>query len=97
MNDTEIDLTTDPRVKPAINTFLKYFIGKYADEFAFSNCGDFGEINPPVNRRINFLNMPSDAIEASSEAELKDELLARGIDVVNLQGKTQLVNTALKL
>lgn len=97
LNDPAIDLTPDPRVRTAINTFLKYFVGKYADEFAFSNCGDFGEINPPLKRRINFLNMPSDAIEALSEAELKDELIARGIDVARLLDKAQLVNTALRL
>ena len=97
LNDPAIDLTADPRVRTSINTFLNYFVGKYADEFAFSNCGDFGEINPPVKRRINFMNMPSDAIEALSEIELKDELMARGIDVSNLQGKAQLVNTALRL
>jgi truncated hemoglobin YjbI len=97
LNDPVIDLTMDSRVRTAINTFLKYFVGKYADEFAFSNCGDFGEINPPVKRRINFLNMPSDAIEALSETELKDELMARGIDVASLQDKAQLVNTALRL
>jgi truncated hemoglobin YjbI len=97
LNDPAIDLTADPRVRTAINTFLKYFVGKYADEFAFSNCGDFGEINPPLKRRINFLNMPSDAIEALSETELKDELMARGIDVARLQDKAQLVNTALRL
>ena len=31
------------------------------------------------------------------ETELKDELLARGIDVASLQNKAQLVNTALRL
>ena len=97
LNDPALDLTMDPRVRIAINTFLKFFVGKYADEFAFSNCGDFGEINSPFKRRINFLNMPSDAIEALSADELKDELKARGIDVANLQDKAQLVNTALRL
>jgi truncated hemoglobin YjbI len=97
LNDPAVDLTPDPRVRTAINTFLKHFVGKYADEFAFSDCGDFGEINPPVKRRINFLNMPSDAIEALPEAELKDELMARGIDVADLREKAQLVNTALRL
>ena len=97
LNDPAIDLTSDARVRPAINTFLKHFVGKYAQEFAFSNCGDFGEINPPVKRRINFLNMPSDAIEALSEDELKDELEARGIDINHLQDKAQLVNTAMRL
>lgn len=97
LNDPTTDLAMDSRVRPAINTFLQYFVGKYADEFAFADCGDFGEINPPVKRRINFLNMPSDAIEALSDAELKDELTARGIDVSNLQDKAQLVSTALRL
>ncbi|MFT5741138.1 MAG: truncated hemoglobin YjbI [Gammaproteobacteria bacterium] len=97
LNDPATDLSTDPRVRPAINTFLHYFVGKYADEFAFAYRGDFGEINPPVKRRINFLNMPTDAIEALSKNELKDELMARGIDVSSLQDKAQLVSTALRL
>lgn len=97
LNDASLDLTTDPRVRPAINTFLAYFVDRYADEFAFTHCGDFGEINPPVIRRINFLNLSSDAIEALSDEELKAELIARGVDVSKVQDKAQLVNAALRL
>lgn len=97
LNDPDIDITDDPRVRPAINSFLAFFVGKYAAEFAFTDCGDFGEINPPVLRRINFLKLSSDAIEALSDEELKTELAARGIDVSSLRDKAQLVNAALRL
>jgi len=41
--------------------------------------------------------MFSDAIEAWSEDRLKDELMARGIDVAKLKDREQLVNTAMGL
>ena len=55
LNDPSLDMTDDPRVRPALNTFLAHFLGKYAKEFGFDNCAAFGETNPPVKRRINFL------------------------------------------
>ena len=50
-----------------------------------------------VKRCINFLNLSFDAIEALSEEELIDELVARGIDINLLASKSQLVNKALSL
>jgi len=41
--------------------------------------------------------MTSDAIEALSEAELKDALIGRGVDITKCQDKTALVNKALSL
>ena len=90
-------MTDDPRVRPSINTFLTHFLGKYADEFKFDNNKNFGDTNPPLKRKINFMNMTSDAIEALSEAELRDGLQGRGIDVASLQTKRELVNKALSL
>lgn len=40
-------MTDDLRVRRSLNTFLSYFLGKYADEFAFENSYSFGEVNPP--------------------------------------------------
>lgn len=97
LNDPANDLTEDPRVRPALNTFLSHFMGKYADEFHFENIADFGSTNPAVKRRINLMNMTSDAIEELSEDELKDELSARGVDVIQLPTKQLLINKALSL
>lgn len=40
----------DPRIRPAINTFLTYFMNKYANEFGFENGFDFGPTNPAFVR-----------------------------------------------
>ena len=90
-------MTGDKRVRISINTFLTYFFGKYAEEFKFSNTAIFGNTNPPVKRKINFLNMTSDAIEALTESELKEALILRGVDVSTYKNKTDLVNKALRL
>jgi len=97
LNDESVDMTTDPRVRPAINTFLSHFLGKYAQEFNFSSEGNFGALNPAVRRKINLMNMTSDAIEALSEQALRDALIARGVDVSQYKDKQDLVNHALRL
>ena len=97
LNDPVIDMTDDPRVRPAINTFLSYFLSKYAEEFGFSIEEHFGTINQPVIRKINFMNMTSDAIEALTERELRDALQVRGVDVSQYEEKQELVNHALRL
>lgn len=97
LNEPDVDYTDDVRVRPAINTFLGHFMNKYAHDFNFSDSSNFGESNWPVRRRINFLNLSSDAIEALSEEALRDELIARGIDTSVYVEKQQLVNKALSL
>ena len=97
LNEEDIDLTDDARVRPAINTFLSYFMSKYANDFKFANHSVFGETNPKYVRRINFMNMSSEAVEALDEQELIDELTARGIDVSDYESKQALVNKALSL
>ena len=97
LDNPSVDLTDDSRVRPAINTFLTYFLEKYAEEFNFNSEHCFGTTNPPLKRRINLLNMTSDAIEALSEQDLRDALVARGIDVSQYTEKQQLVNHALRL
>lgn len=47
LNDPVIDLTEESRVRTALNTFLHFFVAKYAHEYAFSNCDDFGD---PIQR-----------------------------------------------
>ena len=97
LNDPKIDLTDDPRVRPSINTFLSHFMSKYAADFDFADNHMLGELNSPVRRRINLLNMTSDAIESLSENELTEAMLARGVDVSQYTSKAQLVNKALSL
>ncbi|MEY8120647.1 hypothetical protein AB9F26_20805 [Falsihalocynthiibacter sp. BN13B15] len=90
-------MTDDPRVRPSINTFLTHFMGKYAQEFAFENRSVFGETNPPVKRKINFLKMTTEAIKELSETELVEALEERGVDASKYLGKDDLVNKALML
>jgi len=96
--DASADIPTkDPRIRISLNTFLDFFMGKYADEFSFENRSFFGETNPAYKRKINFMKMTKEAIEALSEAELADALLAQGVDVTQYEGKAAKVNKALML
>jgi len=97
LNESQAELTDDPRVRRSVNTFLSYFMSKYAEDFKFDNVYMFGDTNPAYKRAINFFNMTSDAIEALSENELKEALDARGVDVAVLATKQDMVNKALSL
>ena len=90
-------MTNDPRIRPSINTFLTHFMGKYSQEFAFENRAVFRPTNPPFKRKINFLNMTTEAIEALTETELSEALEERGVDVSKYNGKDELVNKALMM
>jgi len=90
-------LMSDPRVRLSINTFLAHFMTKYSEDFTFENRSFFGETNPPYKRKINFLRMTTEAIEALSEGELSDALAERGVDVSQYQGKKALVSKALMM
>ena len=96
--DASADLMTDdPRVRTSINTFLAFFMTKYADEFAFEDRHLFGETNGPLKRRINFMKMTTKAIEELSEQELSDALAERGVDVSQYPDKQALVGKALMI
>ena len=96
--DSSSDLMTDdPRVRRSINTFLAHFMTKYADQFAFEDRHIFGETNPPLKRRINFMKMTETAIEALSEEELSNALAELGVDVSQYQTKEAMVNKALMI
>lgn len=90
-------MTDDPRVRPALNTFMNFFMGKYAQEFGFENKSVFGETNPPVRRKLNFMRMTADAIEALSEDELRAALSELGVDAAQYKSKQDLVNKAQML
>ncbi len=87
----------DPRVRQSINTFLSHFMTKYAEEFAFGDRSFFGETNPAFKRKINFMKMTEQAIEALSEEELQDALSDRGVDISAYEGKEALVRKALMM
>ena len=97
LEDSQHLMTDDPRVRPSLNTFLTHFFAKYAADFGFKNLETFGEINPPLKRKVNFMNMTAVAIEALSEDELRDALIGRGIDLQRNQTKADLVQKALNL
>lgn len=89
--------TDDTRIRTSINTFLSFFMSKYAEDFAFENRSFFGETNPAYKRRINFMKMTSEAIGALSETELAQALSERGVDVSLYEGKAAKVNKALMM
>lgn len=97
LNDPSADMTEDQRVRPCINTFLAYFLSRYADEFNFSPQIEFGKTNGSLKRKINFMTMTDDAIEALSEGELREALEARGVDVSKLADMSALVSKAQRL
>lgn len=87
----------EPRIRKSINTFLSFFMRKYADDFAFEDRSFFDETNPPYTQKINFMKMTEKAIEALSEAELSEALSERGVDVSQYDGKGAMVNKALMM
>lgn len=96
--DASTDLMTDdPRIRIAINTFLSFFMGKYAEDFQFENRSFFGETNSAYKRKINFMKMTEQAIAALSEDELSAALADRGVDVSQYEGKAAKVNKALMM
>jgi len=91
-------LTDDPRVRISINTFLSYFMEKYAADFGFENKAIFGPTNPPITRKINFLNMTDSAIEALSKAQLKEALASRkALTIDEHTTKHELIQMAKRL
>jgi truncated hemoglobin YjbI len=97
LDSSEQYMTEDPRVRRSINTFLSHFMTNYAVEFGFDTDGLFGDTNPPLRRKVNFLNMTSDAIEALTEEELREALIGRGVKGIEGDDKVALVNKALSL
>lgn len=67
LDDPELDITEDPRVRPAINSFLSHFMDKYAAEFDFSADHTFGRLNEAVANLASIDNPiynPQDADQA---------------------------------
>lgn len=97
LDDSDAILGDDPRVRLSINTFLSYFMTKYSEDFAFENRSFFGETNPRFMRKINFMQMTTEAISALDASELSKALEERGVDVSRYESKEALVNKALMM
>ncbi len=97
LDDSAVHMTADPRVRPSLNTFLAFFFDKYATDFSYKNESIFGDTNPAVVRKLNFMNMTSDAIEALTETELREALVGRGVKLSDFQGKKELMSMALNM
>ena len=93
----DAQINYDPRIRPSINTFLQYFMSKYAAEFGFQASHLFGPTNPAVRQKINFMNMTDTAIEALSDADLKEGLLAPGVDLSSSEERQALIKKAQSL
>ena len=61
------------------------------------NRSFFGKTNPAYRRKINFMKMTEQAIEALSEDELSAALADRGVDVSKYEGKAAKVKKALMM
>lgn len=90
-------MTKDPRVRPALNTFLHFFMEKHASEFGFEHECVFGELNPPIRRKLNFLKMTSEAIEALDENDMRQALEEQGVDTSAYPSKQDLMTKAQML
>ena len=97
LKDSQNLMTADPRVRLSLNTFLTHFLAKYATDFGFKNLETFGDINPPLRRKINFMNMTTIAIETLTHEELRAALVERGLDLPTNYTKENLVQKALNL
>jgi truncated hemoglobin YjbI len=97
LDDTAEYMTDDPRVRISINTFLAYFMTKYAADFGFQTNIMFGPTNPTVMQKINFRNMTDAAIEALSELELRAALTWRGFSLDENTPLQELVQKAKRL
>jgi truncated hemoglobin YjbI len=97
LDDTAEYMTDDPRVRISINTFLAYFMTKYAADFGFQTNIMFGPTNPTVMQKINFRNMTDAAIEALSEFELRAALTGRGFSLDENTPLQELVQKAKRL
>lgn len=97
LDDSDAILGDDPRVRLSINTFLSHFMTKYSEDFAFENRSFFGETNPRFMRKINFMQMTTEAISALDASELSKALEERGVDVSRYESKEALVNKALMM
>jgi truncated hemoglobin YjbI len=97
LNDTVPQISHDPRIRISINTFLAHFMTKYAEEFSFSNQSFFGETNPAIKRKINFMKMTKEDIEGLSEAELNQALQNLGVNVADYPDKKALISKVLMM
>ena len=97
LDDTAEYMTDDPRVRISINTFLAYFMTKYAADFGFQTNMMFGPTNSKIMQKINLRNMTDAEIEALSELELRAALTGRGFSLDENTPLQELVQKAQRL
>ena len=97
LDDTAEYMTDDPRVRISINTFLAYFMTKYAADFGFQTNMMFGPTNSKIMQKINLRNMTDAEIEALSELELRAALTGRGFSLDENTPRQELVQKAQRL
>jgi hypothetical protein len=97
LDDTAEYMTEDPRIRISINSFLAYFMTKYAVDFGFQINMMFGLTNSAVTQKINFRNMTDAAIKALPEPELRAALTGRGFSFDKNAPQQELVQKAKRL
>jgi len=97
LDDTAEYMTEDPRIRISINSFLAYFMTKYAVDFGFQINMMFGPTNSAVTQKINFRNMTDAAIKALPEPELRAALTGRGFSFDKNAPQQELVQKAKRL
>jgi truncated hemoglobin YjbI len=98
LDESQAYMAGDQRVRISINTFLCYFMEKYATDFGFKHDGIFGPTNAAIKRKLNFLNMTDATIEALPEAELREALVGRrGMDISENTDRNELIQKAKSL
>jgi truncated hemoglobin YjbI len=84
----------DPRARSAINSFLEYFMSKYADQFDFDSSNlSFGKETPAISLR----GRAEDDLRNTPTSALKLGLMAEEVDITDSLEKQDLVAKALAL
>jgi truncated hemoglobin YjbI len=94
-DETEALDKIDPRVRPALNSFLKYFMDKYAGTFDFDSSDlHFGDATIPA---LSLKGRSEDSLEALTLSFLKLSLKAEEFDIPEHWDNAELLKLALTL
>jgi truncated hemoglobin YjbI len=94
-DETETLDVIDPRVRPALNSFLKYFMDKYAGTFHFDSSDlHFGDAMIPA---LSLGDRSEKSLASLPLSFLKLSLEAEGFDISECTEKTELLRLALTL
>jgi truncated hemoglobin YjbI len=94
-DETEALDKIDPRARPALNSFLKYFMDKYAGTFGFDSSElHFGDAIIPA---LSLRDRSEDSLKALPSSFLKLSLKAEEFDIPECWEKAELLQLALTL